>query len=80
MQCLKDIFYNKKIICFEDTKFDSQIGNVIVKTTKQGKIMYGYKGANHLFQAFQVFAIANWLNEFKGLAPIKRTKPGMGGM
>jgi hypothetical protein len=42
--------------------------------------MYGYKGANHLFQAFQVFAIANWLSEFKGLQPIKRRKPGMGGM
>ena len=80
MQCLKDIFYQKKIQCFEDTKFDSQISNVIVKTTKQGKVMYGYKGANHLFQAFQVFSIANWLSEFKGLTPIKRRKPGLGGM
>jgi hypothetical protein len=78
IQCLKNIFYNKKIQCYEDTKFDTQINNVIVGKTKQGKMMYGYVGANHLFQAFQVFAIVNWLTEFKNLKPIIKRKPGFG--
>lgn len=78
MQCLKDIFYSKKIQMLEDIKFDTQINNVIVGTTKQGKKLYGYKAANHLFQAFQVFAIAHWLTEFKNLKPIHKRKLGMG--
>jgi len=78
MQCLKDIFYNKKIQCFEDIKLDTQINNVIVGTTKQGKKLYGYKVANHLFQAFQVFAISTWLTEFKNIKPVQKRKPGMG--
>lgn len=78
MQCLKDIFYSKKIQMYEDIKFDTQINNVIVGTTKQGKKLYGYKTENHLFQAFQVFGIAHWLTEFKNIKPIVRRKPGMG--
>jgi hypothetical protein len=78
MQCLKDIFYSKKIQMYEDIKFDTQINNVIVGTTKQGKKLYGYKTVNHLFQAFQVFGIVNWLTEFKNIKPIIKRKPGMG--
>ena len=78
MQCLKDIFYSKKIQMYEDVKFDTQINNVIVGTTKQGKKLYGYKTANHLFQAFQVFSIAHWLTEFKNIKPVTKRKPGMG--
>jgi hypothetical protein len=78
IQCLKDIFYSKKIQCYEDIKLDTQINNVIVGKTKQGKVMYGFKTANHLFQAFQVFAICHWLTEFKNIKPIIRRKPGIG--
>jgi len=78
MQCLKDIFYSKKIQMYEDIKFDTQINNVIAGKTKQGKLLYGYKTANHLFQAFQVFAIVHWLTEFKNLKPVQKRKPGMG--
>lgn len=78
MQCLKDIFYSKKIQMYEDIKFDTQINNVIVGKTKQGKVLYGYKTANHLFQAFQVFAVCHWLTEFKNIKPIQKRKPGMG--
>jgi hypothetical protein len=79
MQCLKDIFYSKKIQCYEDIKLDTQINNVIVGTTKQGKKLYGYKSANHLFQAFQVFSICNWLTEgLPNIKPIRKRKPGMG--
>jgi hypothetical protein len=78
MQCLKDIFYSKKIQMYEDIKWDTQVNNVIVGKTKQGKVMYGFKTANHLFQAFQVFAICHWLSEFKNIKPIIHRKPGMG--
>jgi len=78
IQCLKNLFYNKKIQMYEDIKFDTQINNVIVGKTKQGKVMYGYKTENHLFQAWQVFAICNWLTEFKNIKPIIKRKPGMG--
>jgi intein/homing endonuclease len=78
VQQLKDIFYNKKIECYEDTKFDAQINNIISQRSKQGKILYDCKGENHLFQAFQVFAISHWITEFKQLQPIKRNKPGLG--
>jgi hypothetical protein len=78
MQCLKDIFYSKKIQMYEDIKFDTQINNVIAGKTKQGKLLYGYKTANHLFQAFQVFAICDWLTEFKNIKPVQKRKPGMG--
>jgi hypothetical protein len=79
MQRLKDIFYSKKIQMLEDIKFDTEINNVIVGRTKQGKVMYGYKVANHLFQAFQVFAICDWLKEgLPNLKPIKKRRPGFG--
>jgi hypothetical protein len=78
MQCLKDIFYSKKIQMYEDIKFDTQISNVIVGKTKQGKVLYGYKTANHLFQAFQVFAICHFLTEFKNIKPVIKRKPGFG--
>jgi len=79
MQCLKDIFYSKKIQMYEDIKFDTQINNIIVGKTRQGKVMYDCKiGQNHLFQAFQVFAICHFLTEFKNIKPIQKRKPGMG--
>jgi len=78
MQCLKNIFYNKKIQMYEDIKWDTQANNVIVGKTKQGKVMYGYKTQNHLFQAFMVFSICHWLTEFKNIKPVIKRKPGMG--
>jgi len=78
IQCLKDIFYNKKIQCYEDIKLDTQINNIIVVRSKQGKILYSCKGANHLFQAFQVFAITHFLKEMEEIKPITRKKPGLG--
>jgi hypothetical protein len=78
MQCLKNLFYNKKIQMLEDIKFDTQINNVIVGKTKQGKTLYGYKTENHLFQAWQVFAICTWLTEFKNIKPIIKKKLGLG--
>lgn len=78
MQCLKEIFYNKKIKCCEDIKLDTQINNVIVGKSKQGKVMYGYKGENHLFQAFMVFAICYFLKEKEITKPTETQKPSLG--
>jgi len=78
IQCLKNLFYNKKIQMYEDIKFDTQVNNVITVKSKQGKMLYSCKTANHLFQAFQVFAICDFLTELKNIKPIQKKKPGLG--
>jgi len=78
IQCLKNIFYDKKIECYEDSKLDTQMNNIVAGRNKHGKILYACKGENHLFQAMQVFAISVWIMEFKKVKPIKRKKPGFG--
>jgi hypothetical protein len=78
IQCLKNIFYNKKIKCLFDMKLDAQFDSVIVTSSKQGKILYGCKIENHLHQAFQVFAIVDFLTEFAHINPIESRKPGLG--
>jgi hypothetical protein len=74
VQCLKDIFYNDKIECLVDYKLDQQFAGVVSITSKQGKILYGYKAENHIYQAFQVFSILNFLTEYKNIKPIRRKK------
>ncbi|MFA7290232.1 MAG: hypothetical protein WC055_15255, partial [Melioribacteraceae bacterium] len=77
IQRLKHIFYNKKIQCLVDLKLDAQMDGIIV--TKSGqRTVYGSKIANHLHQAFQVFAICDWNTEFKNIKKIQRKKPGFG--
>jgi hypothetical protein len=79
IQCLKDIFYNDKIECYEDIKFDTQINNIVAAKNKNGKLIYDCKGENHLFQAWQVFAISYWNTEFQNIQPINSNrKPGNG--
>lgn len=79
IQCLKEIFYNDKIECYEDIKFDTQINNIVAAKNKTGKLIYDCKGENHLFQAWQVFAISYWNTEFKNIQPINpNRKPGFG--
>ncbi|MCE5214796.1 MAG: hypothetical protein LLF83_08775, partial [Methanobacterium sp.] len=77
IQRLKHIFYNNKIKCLYDIKFDAQIDGVIVMKSGQ-RTVYGNKTANHLFQAFQVFAIVDWQTEFKNINPAPRRKLGGG--
>jgi hypothetical protein len=78
IQCLKKLFYNGKIKCLTDLKLDTQFGGVIAKTSSQGKTLYGCKVENHLFQAFQVFAIMDFLTEFKNIKPIQKRTPVLG--
>ena len=77
IQRLKHIFYNKKIRCYVDMKFDSQIDGVTVMKSGQ-RTVYGNKTVNHLFQAFQVFSIADWYTEFKQIKPIHKFKKSFG--
>lgn len=77
IQRLKYLFYNKKIKCLFDIKLDDQFSRIKVMQSGQ-RTVYKSKGADHLHQAFQVFAIAHWNLEFKSLQPIVRRKPGLG--
>jgi len=78
IQCLKRLFYNEKIKCLIDMKLDSQFAAVIAKKSTQGKTLYGCKIDNHLFQAFQVFAITDFITEFKQTKPIPKFKKSFG--
>lgn len=75
VHCLKQLFYNKKIQCLMDYKLDQQFDGVVVMKSDT-RTIYGYKTENHLFQAFQVFAICHWKTEFLNLHPSQRRKPG----
>jgi len=77
IQRLKHLFYNSKIECLIDYKLDLQFGGVV--STKSGlRTIYASKVANHLHQAFQVFAVVEWNSEFINTKPVQRRKPGMG--
>ena len=76
IQRLKHLFYSQKISALFDSKLDTQLDGVIVMKSGQ-RTVYGNKGANHLFQAFQVFAICQWNLEFKTIEPAENLeKPG----
>ena len=77
IQRLKHLFYNKKVKCFVDMKLDSQMDSVVVMHSGQ-RTVYGCKVANHLHQAWQVFAIAEWNLEFKNIKPIQVIKKSLG--
>ncbi len=77
VQRIKHLFYNQLIEMAEDYKFDKQIQNVIVIKTGM-RIRYDCKVANHLYQAWQVAAIAEWQTEFLNIKPVQKRKPGMG--
>ena len=77
VQRLKHLFYNKKIQCLMDYKLDQQFDGIIVMKSGQ-RTIYGSKVANHLYQAWQVFAICLWNYEFKEMKPIQNRKPSLG--
>lgn len=79
VQRLKNIFYNKKIECLLDYKLDQQLEGLVVMQSGQ-RTLYMIKGANHLFQAFQVFSICDWNTEFKNIKPIQKFRKSFGAM
>jgi hypothetical protein len=77
IQRIKHLFYNKKIQALYDMKLDTQFDSIIVMKSGQ-RTVYGSKMANHLHQAFQVFAITLWNYEFKNIQPIQDKKNSFG--
>jgi len=63
IQRLKQLFYTQKMVIPKDFKFDNQFSNIIAMKSGM-RTVYGSKVANHLHQAWQVFAISEWQTEF----------------
>jgi len=79
VQRLRHLFSNRIIEMPFDYKFDKQIQNVIVVQTGM-RTQYKCKTANHIYQAFQVMAIAEWQTEFLNIKPITKKKIALGVM
>jgi len=60
---LEKFFYSGEFETPPDAKFEDQFSNIICKRNKL-KTLFDSKGANHLVQAFQVFAICRFFNQF----------------
>lgn len=67
---LKDLLYGEKIELPLDYKFDSQFNSIISMMSGARTVYSCLNTNNHLFQAFQVFAIAQWYNEFNLIQPV----------
>ncbi len=63
MRELELLMYSGKMEIPPDPKFLNQFTNIVATQTKN-KTLYSSKGADHLFQSFQVFAICRFINEF----------------
>lgn len=61
---LKDLLYYEKMEIPMDYKFDAQINQVVAVQSGTRTIYSSLSADDHLFQAFQVFSIAHWYNEF----------------
>jgi intein/homing endonuclease len=67
---LKTILYDNKIEIPEDSyKFDTQLNSVISMQSGNRTVYECVADEDHLFQAFQVFSIAQWMNEFNLIKP-----------
>ena len=68
---LKSLLYDGKIEIPEDCyKFDVQINSIVALQSSTRTIYDCIADENHLFQAFQVFAIAEWFNAFNLVKPV----------
>jgi len=67
---LKDLLYAERMEIPLDYKFDMQFNSVIAMQSGMRIVYSCVAQENHLFQAFQVFSIAQWCNEFFGQKPI----------
>lgn len=77
IQRIKQVFYNNKIEIPLDYKLDLQFSNIVALTSGM-RIEYKCKTANHLHQAFQVFALVEWQTEFLNNKPARKRKPSLG--
>ena len=78
---LKSLLYDGKIEIPEDCyKFDVQINSIVALQSSTRTIYDCVADENHLFQAFQVFAISEWMNVFNLVKPINIKKFSKGGV
>lgn len=68
---LKELLYAGKIEIPEDSyKLDSQLNSIKVFQSGTRTVYECFAEENHIFQAFQVFSIAEWMNEFNLIKPV----------
>jgi len=80
VQHLKDLLYNEKIYIPIDYKLDVQL-NSVVCSQKSSRISYAcICEEDHLFAAFRVFSIVEWMEEFNIIKPITVKKFGKTGV
>ena len=68
---LKDLLYGERMEIPLDYKFDMQFNSVISMQSGTRTVYSCVSSEDHLFQAFQVFSIAQWYHEFNLIKPIK---------
>ncbi len=71
---LKDVLYAGALDLPMDYKLDKQLNSVISMQSGNRTVYEVVSEDDHLFQAFQVFSIAHWSNEFSLLRPIIKKK------
>jgi len=67
---LKDLLYDRRFKLPLDYKLDVQLNSVIAMQSGARIIYQCVNAEDHLFAAFRVFAICQWLNEFALVRPI----------
>ena len=68
---LKELLYAGDIEIPEDSyKLDTQLNSIKVFQSGTRTVYECFSEEDHLFQAFQVFSIAHWRNEFNSVKPI----------
>jgi hypothetical protein len=71
---LKTLFYESKMSIPSDHKLDIQINSVIATTSGLRTVYTVVSAEDHLFSAFRVFAICQWMHEFSVLKPLNSKK------
>jgi len=69
---LKDLLYSDRMELPLDYKFDLQFNSVIAMQSGTRTVYSCVAQENHLFQAFQVFSIAQWYCEFQLISPVRK--------
>jgi hypothetical protein len=74
MQRLSKLLYSGEFQTPPDQKFLNQFAMIIAKQTKSGRMIYDSRGEDHLHQAFQCWAICQFVNEFKSMKNTQQSK------
>ena len=72
VQHLKSLLYDERMEIPMDHKFDSQMNQVMALQSGTRTVYECISSENHLFQAFQVFSIAQFFNEWKTNKGLKK--------